>query len=84
MPGATIDSIQRSVGFQEQFLGAHTASVDIEGHLLAEDAVDEVFLRTRNLKCFRWQDSSFVIDPDVRTVQDVIKVRLLCVTLADV
>ena len=25
-----------------------------------------------NIKCFRWRDGSFVIDPDVRTSQDVI------------
>ena len=56
----------------------------MEGNLLAEKDVDRIFLGDRNLKCFRWQDFSFVIDPDVRTVQDVIKVRPLCVTLADV
>lgn len=83
MPGATVDSFQRSVGFQNNSL-AHAAPVDIEGHLLAEEEVDQVFMSARNLKCFRWQDSSFEIDPDVKTVQDVInysRVSPPCVAL---
>lgn len=71
MPGATANSFQRSVGFQNNSL-AHAASVDIEGHLLAEEEVNQVFRSASNLKCFRWQDSSFEIDPDVKTVRDVI------------
>lgn len=53
------------------FVGTHTAPKDIEGHLLAKEEVDRIF-PSRNIKCFRWQNSSFVIDPNVKTVQDVI------------
>jgi len=77
----TIDSFQRSVSFLEQIFGIHTDSVDIEGRLMAEDEVDLIFSKAHDLKCFRWRDSSFMIDPDVRTVQDVVnssKVRPLC------
>ena len=58
--------------------------VDIEGHLLTEEDVDLIFSSARDLKCFRWRDSSFVIDPDVTSVQDLVnssKVRPLCATL---
>jgi hypothetical protein len=81
MPGATIDSFQRSAWLPGQFLGAYTASLDIEGHLLSKGKVEQEF---PNLKCFRWRGSSFVIDPDVKTVQDVIDypmVSTLCVVL---
>ena len=59
----------------------YTVPIDIEGRLLAEDEVDFIFSRARDLKCFRWRDSSFVLDPDVRSVQDVVnssKVRPFC------
>ena len=62
----------------------YTVPTDIEGRMLAEDEVDRIFSSARALKCFRWQDSSFVIDPDVRTVRDVAnssKVRPPCAAL---
>ena len=58
--------------------------IDIEGRLLAEEEVDLVFSNAHDLKCFRWRDSSFEIDPDVRSVQDLVnssKVRPLCAAL---
>lgn len=85
MPSATTaDSFQKFVGFLGPLFPTHTAPIDIEGHLLAEEEVDRVFLNAPRIKCFRWRDSSFVIDPHVETVQDVFvssKVKLLCVAL---
>ena len=88
MPGATggptIDYFQRSVPFLRQFVGIYTAPTDIKGCILAEDEVDLIFSSAWDLKCFRWQDSSFVLDRTVRTVRDVAdssKVRPLCAAL---
>ena len=88
MPGATkgptIDYFQRSVPFLGQFVGIYTVPTDIEGCLLAEDEVDRIFSSAQDLKCFKWRDSSFVMDRTVRTVRDVAnssKVRPLCAAL---
>jgi hypothetical protein len=82
VPGARADSVQRHAGFPGKSLGTHTAPIDIEGHLLVEEEVERVFSSARNIKCFRWRNSTFMLDPDVKTVQDVInhaKVRPLAV-----
>ena len=78
------DRFQRSAGFLGKSVSIYTVPIDIEGHLLPEDEVDFIFSIARNLKCFRWRDSSFVLDPDVRSVRDVVnssKVRPLSAAL---
>ena len=84
MPRATADTSQKFVSFLGPFSDTHMAPIGIKGHLLTEEGVDRVFLSAPKIKCFRWRDSSFVIDPHVETVRDVIvssKVKLLCVAL---
>ena len=75
MPGVspTVDRVQRSVGFLRQFVNIHTVLIDVDGRLLSEEQVDLIFSSARDLKCFRWRDSLFVLDPDVRAVRDVVK-----------
>jgi hypothetical protein len=54
--------------------------IDINGYLLGKQEVESIFPSTGNIKCFRWQDSSFVKDDHVKVLQDVIdrpKVRPL-------
>jgi hypothetical protein len=73
VPGATAgDSVQRYVGFLGKFLDTHTAPIDIEGYLWTREEVERVFSSAGNIECFRWRDSTFILDPDVKTVQDVI------------
>ena len=72
------------VRFLGQLLNANMVLIDIEGHILTEKGVNHVFSGAGNIKCFRWRNSSFEIDPDVMTLQDIInppKVRLVCIAL---
>ena len=84
LPGLRVTVFKGLLASCGNSLVIYTVPTDIEGFLLAEDEVDLIFSSARDLKCFRWRDSSFVLDRTVRTVRDVAnssKVRPPCAAL---